>query len=131
MNRPLKAALLLGMSLLCGATCFADVTIKGKVEWFDQISMTYKPARRVRVAVEGPWLYAPFITGVRTDDGGNYTATVPDPPAITVEAIDTPLGRIEGKSVGLDYDGVWVEAYAETPGVCAVLEHMTAPTPQG
>jgi hypothetical protein len=86
----------------------ADVTIKGQVKYWDEFSKSYKPARHVFVEVEGWWWMAD--PHVETDDNGNYSATVRNP-------------------WSGDFDGVDIEAYAETEGVLQVYNWTLAAFP--
>src|SRR5438552_10193342 len=95
---------------LAGAVSAAEasVTVRGRVEYWDRLAHTYRPAKNVHVEVEGDWWWR-SDPDVQTNSSGDYSATVDDPPWWWN-----------------NYDHVDIEAYAETPGKLQVFEHMFA-----
>lgn len=104
LSLPLTVAMLVVMGLLV----HAEVTVQGKVEYWDRLAGQYKPAKNVHVEVEGDW-YWRSDPDVQTDDNGSYRATVENPPWWWD-----------------NYDDVDIEVYAETPGLIQVFENMFA-----
>ncbi len=93
-------------ALFEAGNAFADVTVKGKVEYWDQLRGDYFPCRNVHVEVEGDWFWF-FDPDVLTKDDGTYSATVSDPPFFWG-----------------DYDDIDIEVYAETGGIIQVFSSM-------
>jgi len=93
------------IALLIGALtppAMAKVTVKGKVEYWDQLANSYRPARDVLVEVEGDWL--DFDPQVQTNAQGHYVATQRNP-------------------YWGDFD-INIEVYAETPNLIEVYEDV-------
>ena len=91
-------AVMVGLGM---AASHADVIFKGKVEYWDRISNTYRPAKKIHVEIEGDW-WEPYLD-VQTDTSGNYYKKFRDP----------HWG---------DFDDVDIEAYAETPDLLEIKE---------
>ncbi len=56
-----------------------DVTIRGRVEFYDSLRGDYRPARQVRVMAKGNWNPATRNPRGHTDDSGRFTLTQRDP----------------------------------------------------
>ena len=91
----------LGWPALAEAGC----TVRGRVEYWDEIESRYKPASHVEVEVEADWWMSdPHVV---TNSNGQYSVTVRNP----------HWG---------DFDDVDIEVYAETPGHIQVFNWILA-----
>lgn len=88
----------------------AQVTVSGRIQYWDPIAGRYEPARDVDVKVHGDWWFADPRT--QTDDDGDYSVQVDDP-----------------KGLKKQFNNVRVEAFAQTPGIVQVFAYMLAPKP--
>jgi hypothetical protein len=88
----------------------AQVTISGRIQYWDPIAEQYEPARDVEVIVRGDWWFADPRT--QTDDDGDYSVQVDDP-----------------KGLKRQFNNVRVQAFAQTPGIVQVFSYMLAPKP--
>ncbi len=105
---PRLAAGLVFLTLAASVFAEAGVTVKGKVEYWDQLRGAYFPCRHVHVEVEGDWFWFPD-PDVTADQNGRYSVTISDPPFFWG-----------------DYDGVDIEIYAETDNVIQVFSSMVS-----
>ncbi|HET9581377.1 MAG TPA: hypothetical protein VFP76_00990 [Gemmatimonadota bacterium] len=107
---PTCALWLASAALFGTGTAAAQVTISGRIQYWDPIAGRYESARDIDVKVHGDWWFADPRT--RTDDSGNYSVQVDDP-----------------KGLKKQFNNVRVEAFAQTPGIVQVFAHMLAPKP--
>ncbi|MHB0998380.1 MAG: hypothetical protein ACYC27_03960 [Armatimonadota bacterium] len=102
----------------------ADVTIKGRIEYYDRLSGQTKPAKNVVVKARGNWWFAGDPT-TQTDDNGYYSTTQRNPITGTFDIHINAFAQTGGKVNIYEWMLAWNTYSVDSPAVTGISGNQT------